>query len=323
MKKTLIIGGGGYIGCILTDFFLKKNHFIICADNFIFGHKNSVKKFKHNKNFKSLHLDLRKKNLKTLPQKVDNVILLAGLVGDPITKKYKEEAKQINEFGIKRVINFYRKKKVRFIFVSTCSNYGVSKKIATEKTKLNPKSLYAKQKVKIEKYILGLKRKSIFEPVILRFATAFGISERLRFDLTLNEFVLYAYLKRKVEIYDHKTWRPYCHVKDFAKVIFKCLVIKKKNIYYEIFNVGSESNNSRKIDLAKKIKKSFPKFKYEITNTSKDARDYRVSFLKLKRKLNIKNFVSIKEGIKEIKQFLKKSNNSKSLLKFGNFRLTK
>ena len=59
-------------------------------------------------------------------------------------------------------------------------------------------------------------------------ATAFGISERLRFDLTLNEFVLYAYLKRKVEIYDHKTWRPYCHVKDFAKVIFKCLVIKKR-----------------------------------------------------------------------------------------------
>ena len=104
---------------------------------------------------------------------------------------------------------------------------------------------------------------------------------------TLNEFVLYAYLKRKVEIYDHKTWRPYCHVKDFAKVIFKCLVIKKKNIYYEIFNVGSESNNSRKIDLAKRIKKSFPKFKYEITNTSKDARDYRVSFLKLKRKLDI------------------------------------
>ena len=116
MKKTLIIGGGGYIGCTLTDYFLKKDHYIICVDNFIFGHKKSIKKFKYNKNFKFINLDLRKKSLNVLPEKIDNVILLAGLVGDPITKKYKEEAKQINDLGIKKVINFYKKKKSKIYF---------------------------------------------------------------------------------------------------------------------------------------------------------------------------------------------------------------
>ena len=321
MKKIHIIGGGGYVGCAVIDFFLKKNFSVICSDNFIYGHNFSIKKFTNNKNFKFNKLDLNNKNLNFSKFNVNFVVVLAGLVGDPITKKYKKKSILINEFGIKKIVNYYKDKKVRFIFVSTCSNYGVSKNITNEKSKLRPKSLYAKQKVIIEKYIFSLKKKATFSPVILRFATAFGISLRPRFDLTLNQFVLNAFLKKNLEIYDHETWRPYCHIKDFAKVIFKCLFIEKNKVNFEVYNVGSDINNSRKIDLAKAIEKFFPQFNYKISNKSKDMRDYRVSFKKVKNKLKIKNFYPIKFGILEIKNYLNKSKQPEKYLKYGNYKL--
>ena len=322
MKKILIIGGAGYIGCHVVDIFLKKNFEVICLDNFIYNHTYSIKKYKRNKNFKIINYDISKKNLvKKIPQELDGVIILAGLVGDPITKKYSNESNKINYLSIKKLINFFKDKSIRLIFISSCSNYGVKKEIADEKSKLAPKSLYALQKVMIEKYILSLKKKSNFTPTILRFATAFGASNRPRFDLTVNEFVLNAFLKKKIEIYDHKTWRPYCHVKDFANIIFKCIDSKINLIKFQIFNVGSYKNNCRKIDLAKIIKKNFPKFEYEIVKNSNDPRDYRVNFEKIKKTLKIKSFLSIQYGIHEIKNYLRKNKNNKKLLFYGNYKL--
>ena len=172
---------------------LQKN-IVHCMDNSIYNNEYSIKKLKNNKNFKYFNFDIRKKYTNKL--NYDSVIIFAGLVGDPITKKYPKESKNINEKSIKKIINYYKEKKIRLIFISTCSNYGfVKNEIANEKTKLKPKSLYAVQKVNIEKFIKGKKNKSKFCPTILRFATAFGSSLRPRFDLTINEFVLNAYLK--------------------------------------------------------------------------------------------------------------------------------
>ena len=208
--------------------------------------------------------------------------------------------------------------------MSTCSNYGfVKDEIATEKTNLSPKSIYAKQKVSIEKYIIKLKNKSKFCPTILRFATAFGLSLRPRFDLTINEFVLNAYLKKKIDIYDHETWRPYCHVNDFTKIINSCLKLEYKKAYFNIFNVGSNNNNFRKIDVAKRIKKIIPGFSFQIVKGSKDPRDYRVNFNKISKFLKQKSFVSIDFGIREITNFLSKHKNPKKFLKYGNFNISK
>ena len=112
--------------------------------------------------------------------------------------------------------------------MSTCSNYGVVKnnEIVNEKSKLNPISLYAKSKVKFEKY-LQKNKKSKTKITILRFATAFGLSSRMRFDLTINEFVREIFLKNSLEVYESETWRPYCHVKDFALAIFKVIKTPK------------------------------------------------------------------------------------------------
>ena len=153
---------------------------------------------------------------------VTDVILLAGLVGDPITKNYPKEAHQINNIGIKNCIDQLNGLGLnRFVFVSTCSNYGLIKnnQKANEKFPLNPLSLYAKSKVAIEEYILELRGKVDFKPTILRFATAFGISSRMRFDLTISEFTRKIALGHELLIYDANTWRPYCHVLDFARLI--------------------------------------------------------------------------------------------------------
>jgi len=174
MKKILIIGGAGYIGCHVVDIFLKKNFEVICLDNFIYNHTYSIKKYKKNKNFKIINYDISKKNLvKKIPQELDGVVILAGLVGDPITKKYSNESNKINYLGIKKLINFFKDKSIRLIFISSCSNYGVKKEIADEKSKLAPKSLYALQKVMIEKYILSLKKKIKFHPNNIKICYCF------------------------------------------------------------------------------------------------------------------------------------------------------
>ncbi len=320
MKKILVLGGGGYVGVELISHLIKKNFYVYCVDKFIYK-KNSF--IQNSKKVKILNLDITDNSFcKNMPSDISSIIILAGLVGDPITKKYPELSQQINHTAIRKIINFYKNLKVKLIFVSTCSNYGfLENKIANEKTTLNPKSLYAKQKVKIEKYIISLKKKSEFTPVILRFSTAFGVSNRPRFDLTINEFVLYAVTRKKLQIYDHETWRPYCHLKDFANVIQKCIEVDKKKINYQIFNVGDYKNNFQKIEIAKLIKKHIPSFKYDIVKTKNDPRNYVVNFDKIKAKLNIKKFVSVEMGIIEMIEYLKKQKNIKKFFKFGNYKV--
>ena len=144
---------------------------------------------------------------------------------------------------------------------------------------------------------------------------------RPRFDLTINEFVLRAYLKEVLEVYDHETWRPYCHINDFSKIIHKCILYKNHNINYQVFNVGSNKNNYRKIDIVKKIKKYVPNFKYKIVKNSLDPRDYRVSFNKIQKFFKIKQLISVDYGIKEILDFLKKTKKLRKFLKYGNYKI--
>ena len=139
---------------------------------------------------------------------------------------------------------------------------------------------------------------------VLRFATAYGSSPRMRFDLTVNEFVKTLYDKKTLEIYDKHTWRPYCHTRDFAKIINMVFNAKQNKVNFQIFNAGSSKNNFTKLMLAKKISKFFSKPKIIFLNKSKDMRNYYVNFDKIK-KLGFKPSWSLEKGIKEIIQNLK------------------
>ena len=191
MKKSqniVILGGAGYIGSVVSDYFLKKNFQVTSIDNLIYKQKSPLNK----KILYFYNLDISKNKIQKIIDSNSVVILLAGLVGDPITKKYPKISKKINEdYIIKCIKLFFLKKIKHLIFVSTCSNYGItkSKKMVDEKSKLNPLSLYAKSKIKIEKYLQTKSKKNRIKISILRFATAFGISNRMRFDLTINQFV--------------------------------------------------------------------------------------------------------------------------------------
>ena len=327
-RSIILIGGEGYIGTVVRNFFLKKKFKVNSIDNVIY--KQSLKIDKSNKNFKFIKYDFANKKIFNFLDKLDheNLIVLGSIVGDPITKKYPDITKKINLEATERLLKYALKKGFRkIIFVSTCSNYGIFDKnsLAKENSQLNPKSLYAKTKVKIEKKLLKIVKKGNSEITILRFATAFGLSDRMRFDLTINQFVREIYLNKKIEVYDPYTWRPYCHVKDFANIIFQ--IVSKENVKRskcEIFNAGSSKNNFNKMMLINKIKKYIKNFKIVLQNDSADQRDYKVNFSKIKKIYGFKKITSIDEGIKEILKELKKGkfkklSNYKDRL--GNYRI--
>ena len=329
-KSITLIGGEGYIGTVVRNYFLTKNFKVNSIDNVIYN--QSLKINKSNKNFNFLRYNFANKKIFNLLDKLDhdNLIILGSIVGDPITKKYPKITKKINLEATERLLKYALNNKFKkVIFISTCSNYGIFDKnsLAKENSRLNPKSLYAKTKVEIEKKILKISKKSNSEITILRFATAFGLSERMRFDLTVNQFVREIYLNKKIKVYDPYTWRPYCHVKDFANIIFQ--IVSRKNIKRhkcEIFNAGSSKNNFNKMMVINKIKKYVKNFDIILQNDSADQRDYKVNFSKIKKVYNFKPTISIEQGIKEIlnelrKGKFKKLSNFKD--KLGNYRINK
>jgi len=236
-------------------------------------------------------------------EKADAVVLLAGLVGDPITKKFPNESTIINNKGVKNVIDLCVKhNKERFIFVSTCSNYGLLKKneLADENFELNPLSSYAKSKVSAEKYILSFQNKTRFNPTILRFATAFGLSPRMRFDLTISEFTRDLALGKELLVYDANTWRPYCHVQDFARLIQIVIESPKNKVSFEVFNAGGDSNNATKQMIIDLILDRLPDGRVKYLKHGSDPRNYRVSFAKVESILGFKPEYKIKDGIDEL-----------------------
>ena len=327
MKHILLIGGAGYIGAVITKYLIDKNMKVRVLDNLLYDNKNVINKFLHLDDFSFVRGDLcNQSDIVSSLDGITDVIILGGLVGDPITKKYPDLNDKINHSGIKNCINTLNNKNLnKVIFVSTCSNYGLIKddQIADEDFELKPLSLYSKAKVEIEKFILEKKNEKIdYEPVILRFATAFGSSPRMRFDLTINEFIYELLNGKELIVYDPDTWRPYCHVIDFARLTSKIILNNNKNLSFEIFNAGSDKNNFTKrgiVDLiADKIKGS--KIKYKEGDV--DPRNYRVSFKKLESKLNFKTKYNVNDGIDELIKFIK-SNKFENKSLFGNYNIDK
>ena len=144
--------------------------------------------------------------------------------------------------------------------------------------------MYAKSKVDIEKHLFSLKGNVDYCLTILRFATAFGLSPRMRFDLTVNQFTRELYEGEEVLVYDPDTWRPYCHVKDFSAIIQKVLEANNSVVDFEVFNAGSEKNNFTKRMVVDEVKQQVPHAKVAYQEKGSDPRDYRVSFRKLHEK---------------------------------------
>jgi nucleoside-diphosphate-sugar epimerase len=310
-RRVLIIGAGGYIGPVVTKYLLGLGYKVRALDLFLYDTQSVLSEFMENPAFELItgdHCD--KKVVSRALSNVTDVVILAGLVGDPITKKYPNESQKINDEGLHGVIELLNRRGLeRVIFVSTCSNYGLIKdnELADENFALSPLSLYAKAKVAIEQALLGLQGSVDYSPTILRFATAFGLAPRMRFDLTISQFTRDMYLGRDMLVYDADTWRPYCHVQDFGNVISKVLAAPSDTVAFEVFNAGGDVNNFTKQMTVDAILEKLPNAKVSYQSHGSDPRNYRVNFSKIYDRLGFSPKYNVRHGIAELIAALEKN----------------
>jgi nucleoside-diphosphate-sugar epimerase len=293
-KKILVTGGAGYVGSVLVDHLLKKGYKVKVLDNLMLGQTCHISSFS-NKNYDFIKGDIRnKKTVKEALKGTDAIIHLAAIVGAPACREVPQLARETNVKGSK-IINQLRSKDQPLIFASTGSVYGVLKDICTEESPVNPVSLYGKLKKKAEDEIMSKPNS-----VALRFATAFGVSPRIRYDsLMINNFVHEAIHRKQLIIYEGFVRRTFIHVQDMARSFIFILENLKKT-RNEIYNVGSEKMNYTKKDIALKIKEKVPFFlHFAEVGEDEDKRDYEVSYAKI-RKAGFQTKIGIDEGIDEL-----------------------
>ncbi len=304
MRKILVVGGAGYVGTVLTDHLLNENYQVRSFDQFLYQNNHCVLPYLGRTGYESHYGDLcDTQSVLSSLEDVSDVILLGGLVGDPITKKFPEISKRTNEEGIQRLIETLNGRGInRLIFVSTCSNYGLieNNELANEEFELKPLSSYAIAKVAAEKKLLSMRGETDFSPTVLRFATAFGISPRMRFDLTVSEFTRDLALGKELLVFDAHTWRPYCHVRDFARLIQIVLEAPRQRVANEVFNAGGDINNYTKQMIVDAILEYLPNSRVSYQEHGSDPRNYRVDFRKVREQLNFSPQYTVKNGVAEL-----------------------
>jgi nucleoside-diphosphate-sugar epimerase len=270
--KVLVTGGAGYIGSVLTSHLLQVGHRVRVLDALMFGGESLLGVYDHS-DFEFVRADVREaEEVAPALEGVDAVIHLAAIVGEPACRMYAELARTTNlDATISLVDQAKREGVSRFVFTSTCSNYGISdiSILAGEEMPLNPISLYSETKVEAEKYVVGA-ADDTFCASVLRLATAYGLSPRMRFDLLVNELVRDAVSRKWVVLYGPESWRPFVHVKDVARAFETVLEAPGDVISGSTFNVGADSENYQKVQLAELIKKHVPYADMEIMDRKSD-----------------------------------------------------
>lgn len=173
-----------------------------------------------------------------------------------------------------------------------------------EESPLNPISLYARLKARVEAELLALEDDN-FRPTILRMATIYGLSPRMRFDLIINILVLHALTKGKITIFGGKQWRPLVHVVDAARAYVMALNSPLEVVAGQIFNVGSNEQNYQIHELGELVRQVFPEVQVDTVPQTPDLRDYHVCFDKITRALGYQVKYSVLDGIQEIREALR------------------
>jgi len=305
VNNVLVVGGAGYLGSILCRKLLDRGYNVRVLDNLMYGDQGIKDLYNHPK-FELIEGDMR--NIQTVVDAlkgISAVVHLAAIVGDPASALDPEETIEINYFGTRMLAEVCKYSQInRFIFASTCSVYGASQNSETkinEDSQLNPVSLYAEMKLKSERGILELADEN-FSPTVLRMSTLYGLSPRMRFDLVVNTLTIKALMEKQFHIFGGEQWRPNLHVSDAAEAYIKCLESPIGNIGGEIFNVGSNKENYKIIEIGKTIKDDLPETKMIVDSTNIDERNYNVSFDKIEKQLKYFTCNSIIDGVGEIKE---------------------
>ena len=306
IKNILVTGASGYIGSVLTPVLLKKGYKVIAIDRFFFGDN-----LQNHRNLKKINQDTRL--LKSFYfRKVDAVIDLAALSNDPSGEYFKKETININfKARLNCAILAKQNKVKKYILPSSCSIYGFNNSIVNETSKVNPLTTYAKANYLAEKNILMLANQK-FCVTVLRQATIFGYSPRMRFDLAINGMTEGAYVTKKLPIMRNgRQFRPMLHVKDTVRAMVFMLEGDVKKINKEIYNVGSKKCTVSIREMANIVKRNIKCAKLKWYGDP-DHRSYNVSFDKIE-KLGFKAKYDLNYGVKEILSKLKNNYKKKDI----------
>jgi len=274
--NVLITGGAGYIGSELTKYLLDDGHEVVAYDNLMYD-PTSLLRYTSHENFSFVNADVRNRDILSQHLKEADVILpLAALVGFPLCRDNPRDAKEIN-YEINQWIADNKSKDQRVIYPCTNSGYGTGADgVCTEESPLNPISLYGVTKVDAETAY-----RETENCVTFRLATVFGPSSRMRTDLLVNNFVLKTLREKILVLYECEFMRNYVHIHDVCSA-FKFVIDNWDNCKNETYNVGNDSLNMNKLQLAQKISEHLPLeiIKAEFTKDL-DKRDYVVSSQKM------------------------------------------
>jgi nucleoside-diphosphate-sugar epimerase len=305
---VLVTGGAGYLGSTLVPLLLEAGHRVTVIDRFYFGSESlSGARAKYGSNLTLRRADVRQIGPGDLDG-VEAVVDLAGISNDPSCEMDPGLTREVNFEAAVRVAQAAQTAGVgRLVFACSCSVYGHGDSQALgEDSPLNPVSLYAQCKAEAESRLLGLARETGFCITSLRLATLFGVSGRTRFDLAVNVMTKNAYVARQITVEGGgRQWRPLVHVTDVARVMLQVLEAPRDQVAGAVFNVGSDANNVRILNLAYRVRDNVPGTQIVMAPTDPDLRDYNVSFERVRRELGFEPKVSIDEGIQEVLRALK------------------
>jgi nucleoside-diphosphate-sugar epimerase len=300
-EHVLVTGGAGYVGSVVVDELLERGFRVRALDALLHGSVPSLLQSWGNRRFEFVKGDVRDAEARTRAlEGISAVVHLAAIVGDPACARHPELAREVNLEATKALLTDAEQAGVeRFVFASTCSNYGKMNNgdLADETVELKPVSLYAETKVEAEGEVLGRRK---LAPTCLRFATVYGTSPRMRFDLTVNEFTRDLEVLDELVVFGEQFWRPYVHVRDAASAIALVLEAPLDLMAGEVFNVGDTGENYRKLDLVEILRTRFPNGKVDFVHKDEDPRDYRVSFEKFASRTGFRIERSVEDGVDEV-----------------------
>src|ERR1051326_1316511 len=295
--KILITGGAGYVGTTLIPELLALDHEVTVLDNLMYGGDPLIPFFRRKK-FNFIKGDVR--DAAAVKQAVSNndaVIHLAAIVGFPACRENPDLARAVNVGGTKNVVDAMSKSQI-LLQASTGSNYGklseLTQAVCPEESPLKPLSIYGQTKTEAENIAM-----EVGNAVAFRYATAFGVSPRMRLDLLINELVYMAAKQKYLVIYEASFKRTFIHVRDIART-FTFALDNYDKMKGEVYNAGSEKMNMSKKEIAELIaKKTGAYLHFADVGEDQDKRDYVVSYKKI-NSLGYDITIPIEEGIDEL-----------------------
>lgn len=299
--RILITGGAGYVGTSLIPQLLERGHHVHVYDLLFWGGDPILPFFRH-PNFTFTMADIRDKAaLAKAAKDAEVVVHLAAIVGYPACRKDPKLAETVNVEGTRNLIDVTGKDQL-ILFGSTGSNYGTVEEICTEETPLNPLSLYGQTKTLAEQMLMDSGH-----AIAYRFATAFGVSPRLRLDLMINDFTYKALSQGYLVVYEKHFMRTFIHVHDMGRS-FMFAIDNAAKMRGQVYNIGSNTMNFSKEDICELIKKQVPSYvHYAEIGEDADKRNYVVSYEKINA-LGYDTTISVQEGISELSRALRAVN---------------